>query len=308
MINLLFIAKDTTSLIIKNYSYLEAELRKITNLMLWRESGDIKDILDQVPAKPDFILILNDLAGFGPIVNGLSDINIPSGLFVNDAHRFGQIRREYINENNIRYLFSVVRNLFFKKYSHFKDRFIWFPHFINPEIYRDYGLEKQIDMLMIGAVNKGYPLRMIIKNYYQTNPNFVYRSHPGYKPFSKEIENQLLIGDNYAKEINKAKIFFTCDSVLKYPLLKYFEVPACKTLLLAPTFLELEDLGFIPSTHFVPINESDFAHKANYYLENEEERNRIIQQGHDFILQNHTVEIRAKQLVENIETILKKAE
>jgi hypothetical protein len=304
MINLLFIAKDISNLIIRNYSFLEKELAKITNLMIWRESGEIKDIIKQLPKKPDFILIQNDIGGFGPVVNGLADIGIPTGLFINDAHRFVDERKAYIQKNNIQYLFSVVREKFYELYPMYRDRFIWFPHYINPEIFKDYKEEKKIPLLMLGAVSDLYPLRQKILKFYQNNKNFVYQSHPGYRQFSED--NKELIGENYARLINQAKIFFTTGSVLKYPVLKYFEVPACKTLLLAPTFKELEDLGFIPGKHFVAINETNFASLTNAYLNNEKARNEIIEQGHKFILENHTLEIRAKQLVEKIKEIISK--
>ncbi|KGX89268.1 glycosyltransferase [Pontibacillus marinus] len=303
MLNLLFITKDTSNLIFKNYFYLEKELKKLTNLMIWKESGNIKDILEKLPARPDFILILNDIGGFGPIVDGLEETEIPAGLFINDVHRL-RMRDSYIKKNNIQYLFSVVRERFYKEYPFYKDRFIWFPHFINPAIIRDYKLSKENDMLMLGVITNLYPLRKIIKNYYNNNQGFVYKMHPGYRNFSNQEQNELLLGENYAKEINKAKIFFTDPSTLEYPVLKYFEVPACKTLLMAPTFPELEDLGFIPGVHFVPITENDFSSKAQYYLENEQLRNKIIEQGYNFILNNHTIQIRARQLVDKIEEII----
>lgn len=35
----------------------------------------------------------------------------------------------------------------------------WFPHFVNTKIYRDYHEQKNIHLLMMGAVNDIYPLR-----------------------------------------------------------------------------------------------------------------------------------------------------
>ncbi|TYS13256.1 glycosyltransferase family 1 protein [Rossellomorea vietnamensis] len=304
MLNLLFITKDTSNLIVKNYSYLEQELGKISNLMIWRHPGNLKEILERLPVKPDFILVLNDLGGFNPMVNGIAETKIPAGLFINDVHRLVQEREEYIKDNAIPYLFSVYRDKFHQNYPSYRDRFIWFPHFINRDIYKDYGAVKENELLMLGAINGYYPFRKIVKEYYKDDKRFIYKKHPGYRAFSKQEESALLIGESYAKEINKAKIFFTDSSILNYPLLKYYEVPACKTLLLAPTFPELEDLGFIPDVHFAAVTENDFAIRAKYFLENEEPRNQIIDQGHNFILNNHTVQVRARQLVEKIKEIV----
>lgn len=307
MMNLLLIAEDTSRGINKNFHYLEEELKKLVNLLIWRKPGHISHIFKKMPARPDFILILHDMEQrISPMIKGLANTNIPTGLFVNDVHRLTNMRRNYIEKNKIDYLFPVVRDKFIDTYPEFKSRMEWLPHFIHPGLYKDYGLQKDIDLLMMGAVNDVYPLRQKILTYYSRDERFVFHRHPGYREFHREEEQQNYIGYTYAKEVNRAKIFFTCPSIFYYPVIKYFEVLACRTLLLAPTFRELEDLGFIPGYHFVPINEHNFKEKAAYYLQNETERQKISEQGYHFIHQNHTVNIRAHQLVKRIKSIIKK--
>lgn len=305
MINLLLIAKDTSNYVDKNFYFLEQELAKSTNLTIWRNSGNISHIMKKISKKLDFILLLNDIGNrMFPVVKGLASINIPTGLIVNDVHRFKELRRRYIRKNNIRHIFSVVREKFYENYPEYIDKMEFHPHFVNTDIYKDYGLKKDINLLMMGAVNYFYPLRQKILYSYKEDTNFVYHDHPGYRNFNMDEENQIYIGEKYAKEINRSKIFFTCPSILNYPVKKYFEVLACKSLLLAPTFKELEDLGFIPGTHFISIDENNFKEKAAYYLANEIERNKIVEQGYLFAHQTHSVKIRAQQLVHKIESIL----
>lgn len=308
MLKLLFISKDTSKSIDKNIYFLEEECRKHTSLLVYRKSGRINKILNEINWTPDFILIANDLGQeMAPFIKGLSSINIPVGLIINDIHRFTEPRRHYIRKNNIRHLFTVPRNTFLENYPEYKNQMTWFPHFINQNLFRDYTLKKDIDLLMFGAVNDTYPLRKKILHSYRKNPNFLYHPHPGYDDFKESTskKNGVYIGKEYAMEINRAKIFFTCPSIYNYPVMKYFEVLACKTLLLAPTFKELEDLGFIPGTHFVDIDEQNFMEKAKYYLEHEEERKIISEQGYKFVHQFHSLPIRAQQLVNKIEAILK---
>ncbi|WP_373896199.1 glycosyltransferase [Virgibacillus natechei] len=302
---MLFIAEDTSGQLNKNFHYLEQELTNMVNITFWRKPGHISYILKQIPSRPDFILLLNDMdQQMSPMIKGLAHTDIPTGLFVNDVHRFTKLRRNYINKNKISYVFPVVRDTFIKTYPEFKQKMKWFPHFVNTELNKDYGLEKNIRLLMMGAVNDYYPLRQKILKSYAADSNFIYHSHPGYREFSKKEEHTNFIGHTYAKEINQAKIFFTCPSVLKYPVIKYFEVLACKTLLLAPTFKELEDLGFKPGVHFVPIDETNFKEKAAYYLTHDTERQKIAEQGYHFVRQRHSVKQRTKQLVKIIERIL----
>lgn len=305
MINVLFIAEDTSKLLDKSFYYLEEELAKVVNLTLWRKPGHISYILQQLSTRPDFILLLNDIdKDMSPMIKGLANTNIPTGLFVNDVHRFTNLRRNYIAKNNINYLFTAVRDKFIETYPEFTNKMEWFPHFVNIELCKDYGLKKDINLLMMGAVNDYYPLRQKIVESYKGDADFVYHSHPGYRKFDGKEENPNFIGQKYALEINRAKIIFTCPSVLNYPVTKYFEALACKTLLLAPTFNELEDLGFIPGFHFVSIGEDDFKEKAAYFLTSEEERQKIVNQGYNFIRQRHSVKLRTEQLIKRIENIL----
>ncbi|UFU00035.1 glycosyltransferase [Radiobacillus kanasensis] len=305
-INILFIAEDTSGFINKNFYYLEQELAKVVNVQVWRKSGHISFILKQLETEPDFILLMNDMdKDWTPRIKGLAHINIPTGLFINDIHRFTKLRKAYIEKNNISYLFPIIRDVFLETYPEYEKKMEWFPHFVQLDLYKDYGLEKDINLLIMGAVNEYYPLRQKIIKAYEGDSDFVYHSHPGYRNFNKEEEDEKMIGEKYAKEINRSKIMFTCPSVLHYPVQKYFEALACKTLLLAPTFKELEDLGFIPDYHFVAINEDNFQKKADYYLKDEKERQKITEQGYAFIREKHSIEHRTLQLVQTLKRLLK---
>lgn len=302
--NVLFIAEDTSRFMHKLYHYLEQELAVNVNLMIHRKSGHIDYILSQLPVRPDFILLLNDIGSqMAPKMKGLAHTSIPTGLFVNDVHRFVKQRENFIVKNNINHLFTVVRDTFIQTYPTFSSKMEWFPHFVHTEIFRDFNIKKDINLLMMGAVSDVYPLRKHIIQAYKDDPNFIYHPHPGYRNFSQQEENELLIGENYAKELNRAKIVFTCPSIFHYPVIKYFEVLACNSLLLAPTFNELEDLGFIPGYHFVAIDENNFKEKAAYYLSHESERQTIATQGYRFIRQHHSLKQRTKELVHKMKRI-----
>lgn len=307
MLNLLLIAKDTENFIYnESFHNVEKELAKKTNLIIWRKSGHIQEILTEISVSPDFILIQNDIGpNMEPVIHGLSEVSIPAGLFVEDVHRFIDRRREYIKSNNIQYVFSNYKEIFFQIYPDFKDRFCWFPHHINSNVIKDYGLQKEINLLLMGAITKSYPFRWKVYLQYRRDPGFVYHRHPGYRKYTDEEKNQIFVGEKYAQEINRAKIFFTCGTVRNYPVMKYFEVPGCRTLLLAPQFKDLDELGFIPGEHYVSITEDDFYKKAAYYIEHEDERKRITDQGYQLVQTQHTTKKRVKQLITKIEDIIK---
>ncbi|WP_099157161.1 glycosyltransferase [Virgibacillus ndiopensis] len=308
MLKLLLIVADTSHFTNNNYYYLEKELAKITMLMVYRKSGPINKILRNIPEKPDYILIVNDVGKtFAPVVTGLSDISIPVGLIVNDAHRFVGQRRRYITNNHIRTFFVICRHNFYNHYPRQRhDQVYFLPQFANTSIFRDYGGEKTIDLMMLGEVSlpQIYPLREKILQHYTDTPGFFNRPHPGWRDFTTKQAEKALIGENYARTINQAKLFFACGSVRQVVTFKYFEVPACRTLLMAPALPELEEIGLIPGKHFVDINEENFSERAKYYLKDTKERERITEEGYRFVYNHHSTAHRAKQLVQQIKRVL----
>lgn len=307
-LRLLLIAADTSHFTNNNYHILEKELAKITKLMIYRQSGHIKKILRKIPEEPDYILIINDVGKtFAPVITGLSNISIPAGLMVNDAHRFVSQRRKFIAKNGISTFFVICRHNFYNYYPHLRgERVFFLPQFANTSIFKDYGIDKTINLMMLGEISlhQIYPLREKILHHYTDHPGFYNRPHPGWKDFTEKQSNNMLIGENYARTINQAKLFFACGSIRQVVTFKYFEVPACRTLLMAPALPELHEIGMKPGKHFVDINEDNFAEKAAYYLNNVSERERITEDGYRFVHNHHSTAHRAKQLVRQIKRVL----
>ncbi|GEN85848.1 glycosyltransferase [Oceanobacillus sp. FSL W8-0428] len=308
MLKLLLIAADTSHFTNSNYAVLEQELAKVTNLMISRKSGPIKKILYKLPEKPDFILIINDVGKtFAPVVTGLADIGIPAGLMVNDAHRFVEQRRRYIMRSKIQTFFVICQHNFYHHYPQQRHNQVFFlPQFANTSIFKDYGNEKKIDLMMLGEVSfqQIYPLREKILQHYKNTPGFFNHPHPGWQDFAGEDANTALIGENYAQAINQAKLFFACGSIRQVVTFKYFEVPACRTLLMAPALPELEEIGLIPGEHFVDINADNFPERAAYYLKNTKEREKITEAGCRFVHNHHSTAHRANELVQQITIVI----
>lgn len=304
-LKLLFITKDWSIGIERNNYYLSHSLSRLTKLTIWETPGNIHDILSTLDFIPDFIL-LNDLRPSRcPNVTGLQTCDIPVGMIMHDLQYKTEYRKHFIEENNILYLFTHYRDKFLELFPEYEDRMIWFPHFVHTDVYKDYKQKKEIDFLLMGSTYPPvYPLRASILHGMKNLPNFTFHEHPGYDKERYDEENYL-VGTRYAKEINRAKIFFTCDSIFKYPVMKYYEVLACNTLLLASHSKELEDLGFIPGIHFVEVNEENYYEKAMYYLENFESIGKVIaKNGYKMVRKQHSVKARAKFLVKKIKEIL----
>ncbi|MEN6325071.1 MAG: glycosyltransferase [Syntrophomonas sp.] len=287
-----------------DFHYLMIELGKISNLTIWYEPGNIHEILNHLLIKPDFILINEFGETNTPKITGLSSLTIPYGIYVYDIHYQIEARKQAIAQEKVRHVFSHYRDKFYLWFHDYAAKMRWLPQHANLEVFKDYGLPKDIDYLLMGAVGERvYPLRYKIVETMKNRPNFVYHEHPGFKYFAQD--DDAYVGVKYAREINRAKLFLTCDSIYQYPIAKYFEVPACKTLLLAPFSKELADLGFIPGVNFVSIDEYDFLEKAEYYLNHETERSEIAEQGYQMVRSRHSTVKRATELLAMIEEIVR---
>ncbi|MGG1397244.1 glycosyltransferase [Bacillus salipaludis] len=264
---------------------------------------------------PDFILHYDIAWGnaLSPNITGLDEINIPKGCIVIDIHFQPATRSKYFVKNKVDLIFSVTKSAFLKSYPEFIDKFRWWPFSVSPNICKDWGLEKDIDFLLNGQVfdrtgktpnltrtpRGRYPFREKVLAKMRGVEGFFFYPHPGHN-----APNHAFVNENYAKALNRAKIFFTCGSVLKYPVLKFFEAPACRTLLLAEPVPDILELGFKDGINFVACDQVNFFEKAMYYIENQEERQRITDCGYQFIHTHHSNEERARQLVKDVQDFI----
>ncbi|MET3321389.1 UNVERIFIED_ORG: spore maturation protein CgeB [Peribacillus simplex] len=303
-INLLYITRDDSKYIVPASVYFIKELSKVIDLKVSHESGHIEDVIMNSKMNPDFIFI-NDYGENGsPNITGLKDLKIPFAVGLHDLHYNYPNRKQNLLEEEIKFIFTYYRDKFLAWYPEFSSNMKWLPHHVNTDIFYDYNLKKDTDLLMIGSMLEAfYPLRINILKRFEGRPGFTYHRHPGYKNITQK-DKEVFVGMEYAMEINKSKIFLTCDSIHKYPLMKYYEVTACNSLLLAPLSDELLDLGFIPGVNFVSIDENDFEEKAYYYLQNEEERKIISCNGMKMSHKKHSTKKRVLEFIKIIEDIL----
>lgn len=299
-----------------------AALEEYADVYYWHRDGNIQDIIKQINIEPDFIFHY-DIAwrnSFAPAVSGLDQINIPKGCVVLDLHWYKDARANYFVKNKIDLIFSISKNPFLSVFPQFEERLRWWPWSINPDIFKDWSLSRDYDYLLMGLVyadhmpgnekmrnntHKGmYPFREEVLRGMEKTPGFVFRPHPGH--LSKGPD--LLANERYAQELSRAKMFFTCGSSIAggLPVMKFFEAPACRTLLLAEPNQDIEELGFRDGVNYVACSRTNFKEKAQYYLEHEDKRNAIAEAGYRFIHQHHTNQARAKQFIDTIQELISK--
>lgn len=182
---------------------------------------------------------------------------------------------------------------------------VWLPFSIDEDRFRNKHLEKLWNVASIGNLNP-----------------FTYLLRP--KIYGHLLKQKLrffqgeVFGEQYVDAINQCNIFFTCTGKYRYPIMKFYEVPACRTLLASDEPIDAENLGFKSEENYVSLekawypnvtvpqypnvesewtfNKKEFGDLLNYYLDSAEERERLATNGEQLIRKRHTDKIRAEQL------------
>jgi len=305
-LKLLVLCRDDSRYLVQASHYFMQELAKETDLRISHASGSIREIIEAMDFEPEFVYLHDYYEIESHKLTGLKELKQPYAVRLHDLHFDIEGRRQLLTDEGVQHVFTYYRDRFIEWYPEHASNMIWNPHHVNPEVFYDYQLDRNIDILLTGAMFSNiYPLRIDYLNRFWGRPGFLYVPHPGYIQF-KEGESHPHGGENFAKLLNQAKICVTCDSVYKYPLMKYFEITACNSLLMAPSSQELRDLGFVPGENFVEVDETNFEEKVNYYLEHEDERLRIARSGMQMAHERHTTKQRVKEFVAALNVLASK--
>lgn len=129
-------------------------------------------------------------------------------------------------------------------------RALWvIPHSADEYIYRDYGLEKDIDVLVVGNLSEQfYPFRhrlarLAHRELRKRGYRVVQLPHPGFELPPRE---GAVVGEAYARYLNRSKVVLTCTSRQRYAFAKLVEIPLCASLPVSD--LPRERQGFFRQT------------------------------------------------------------
>ncbi|MCA8969611.1 MAG: hypothetical protein KDC95_07505 [Planctomycetes bacterium] len=120
-------------------------------------------------------------------------------------------------------------------------------HCAERRVFRDYGLTKQYDLLLVGARNVStllgthYPLRDRMPRVLQSMASryrCAVQDHPGYDHDDAYTDRYAI---EFAKSVNSARICITCSGAPKSRFGKYVEVPMCATALAGDVPDEAQD-------------------------------------------------------------------
>ena len=168
----------------------------------------------------------------------------------------------------------------------------YLPYSVDTNTYTEGKRQRVIDISAIWNRGSGYPNR--------TNAKNMLTQLPTNKTFAAKVYHQ-----EYVAKLQESKISLNSINGLGTLNQRFTEIMACGAMLLTDVPKEAEGQGFVPKKHFVPYTRVNEAKELiGYYLNHPEERAAIAKAGHDFVVENHSNEVRVKKMLKKIEGVL----
>lgn len=158
-------------------------------------------------------------------------------------------------------------------------------------IFQPLGYRRKYDIASLGShTPETYPFRNLVRHYLLTQRRL---------KFFKKLRVGSHDGPTFARALNRCRASFTCASIYGYTFAKYFEIPACGTLLFAEPTRDLEELGFRDGENFVAVTPENFAARMEHYLLEvpRSEVARLCQAGVELVHRRHTWKHRIDELL-----------
>lgn len=210
----------------------------------------------------------------------------PSAFYVVDTHLkkpYKKIRQQVKHYN---YIFCAQKEGAERLKRDVKVNAVWIPIGCDPQIHKRLDIEKKFDVGFVGTDGKKSLRKILLRELAAKYPN----SFLGMAPYTKmsEIYSGSKIGFNYSlnNDIN----------------MRMFEVMACGAMLITN---EIEYNGFDElfeeGRNVVTYNTQDKLFKViDYYLNHDDERERIANEGYNLVTIKHTYKHRLVQMLDFI--------
>lgn len=109
---------------------------------------------------------------------------------------------------------------------------------------------------------------------------------------------------NYIRQLNQKFLLrrsaanFVCGSGYKYPVRKFFEVPAARSALLSYPCTGMQDYGFVDGEHYIQLVPEDFGREAKRLLQREADRKKLVNNACEMVSRLHSTQRRVDDLLE----------
>ena len=183
-----------------------------------------------------------------------------------------------------------------------KNRIIPMLHMVDSNEFLDFS-DKKYEWCVPGA---DYYWRRKIKQYFResgikyvkyTFLNYILRRLDAFQilRITKYDISMSAYYDTFRRLVNKSWCSFTCGSTLRYPVRKYFEIPAFSSLLVCNPCASFEKLGFKDAENCFEVENLD---KMRFVAEKTKDKELVAEmiiKGQSLVREKHTSQVRARQ-------------
>jgi len=295
----------------------------------YSESDDIHDVLQRLPAQPDLIVVANTwevqdeaVDEFSPHPDlSLGEIDIPKLMFLNKEYKKLDLKLEYIRNNGVDYVTSVLKHRCAEWESKTGATFIWEPFGIDLSQFNyDPSISETYDLAFTGSIHERWiDERQEVKDHLFKNKykdfkwwhNFIHtrrfkERYDGLTIYWGEWDHKNLcwrsrapFGERYVTFLNKCKAFLNTLSAEDIFNPRFWELMATKTLIICPSddyYGLLED-----EVNCVMYDDlSEFDELLHYYAAHDQERQKIVDRAHEEI-KRYSWESVAENLMSKIQ-------
>lgn len=163
--------------------------------------------------------------------------------------------------------------------------YVW-PNFIDPAVFRDYGAEKSIPIMLTGSRAELYPWRRrVFPLLSGSYPCLICPPH-GYFDASAA---RALTGERYARTLNASLFAPSCGTMAREIVRKHFEIPGAGSCLIAERTPMAEAAGFAHMENCVFADADDVLDVLDNLMQDRDRLRRITDAGHDLVHSRHTI-------------------
>jgi len=216
-------------------------------------------------------------------LSGYKKINIPKIFYAIDSHLTLNFHRNIIHDFDI--VFAAQKD-YIPKLKEIKEEVFWLPLACDTAVHKKYEIPRLFDIGFVGSMDSKYTQRV----------SLLKKLSDKYDVLATNVKYT-----DMAKIYSQSRIGF--NKSLKGDLnMRVFEVMSCGTMLLTDRINNGMEELFKNKKHLVLYNdENEMLELVEYYLDNEEERERIAREGQREVHKKHTYEHRAKEMLRVIE-------
>lgn len=172
---------------------------------------------------------------------------------------------------------------------------------MEPSLFYPMGKRRNLDISSYGAHTTNiYPFRRQVRAWLEEQREFSYNKRQRVRWGGGNHAG------HFATALNRCRSAFTCASIYGYTVAKYYEIPACGTLLFGEHTPLLAGFGFVDNVNFVCVSPDDFKEKINHYLKeiHPDDFATLVEAGRQLVHARHTWSNRIQTVVQDITTLL----